>query len=260
MCGRCSAPQKSPRWVFVSPLPAAPQEPPVPTVGVYQSVLLLQLLGSSQPPRWVSTRQSSSCSFSGAPSPHGGCLPVSSPPAAPLEPPAPTMGVYQSVLLLQLLWSPQPPRWVSTSQFSSCSSSGAPSPHDGCLPVSPPPAAPLEPPAPMMGVYQSVLLLQLLWSPQSPRWVSTSRSSSCSSSGAPTMGVYQSVLLLQLLWSPQPPHWVLASHSSFCYSSPFQQKMKSLLSLQSSHSFSIFNALPLVSCLLDITQYLAEPA
>ena len=59
----------------------------------------------------------------------------------------------------------KPPRWVSNSQSSSSSSSGAPSPHSGCLPVSPPPAASLEPPGPMVGVYQSVLLLQLQRSP-----------------------------------------------------------------------------------------------
>jgi hypothetical protein len=91
-----------------------------PKVGVYQSVLLQQLLRSPQSPPWVSTSQSSSCSSSGSSSPHSGCLPVSPLPAASLEL------------------------------------------HGGCLQVSPPPAAPQEPPVPTVGVYQSVLLLQLL--------------------------------------------------------------------------------------------------
>jgi len=80
----------------VIPPPPASQEPPVPTVVVYQSVLLLQLLRSPhqsvllqlfwnpQPPWWVSTSQSFSCSFKGPPSPHIGCWPVT-----PLPPPPP---------------------------------------------------------------------------------------------------------------------------------------------------------------------------
>jgi hypothetical protein len=71
----------------------------------------------------------------------------------------PTVGVYQSVLLLQLLWSP----------------------HVGCLPVSPPPAAPLEPPGPMVD-------LPVSSSPAAPR-----------DPPAPTLGVGQSLLFLLLL-------------------------------------------------------------
>jgi len=56
-----------------------------------------------KPPRWVSNSQSSSCSFSGAPSPHSGCLPVSPSPAAPKDPPVPTLVVGQSLLFLLLL-------------------------------------------------------------------------------------------------------------------------------------------------------------